>query len=162
MTKSRKKRNPENDPNEHLRLYHHPMRMRGAELDWSKEAFNWQIFEELCKIMCTQEEISAVMGLSHDTLQRAVEFRYCRRFKDVMKDLQAGGRASLRRNQFKLSETNAAMAIWLGKQYLGQTEKIEQIEQHGTLEEKYQLFLDMLDEIQDKFNTDSMSVSKDR
>ena len=28
----------------------------------------------------------------------------------------------LRRNQFKLSEKSAAMAIWLGKQYLNQKE----------------------------------------
>lgn len=28
----------------------------------------------------------------------------------------------LRRNQLKLSEKSAAMAIWLGKQYLGQRE----------------------------------------
>ena len=27
---------------------------------------------------------------------------------------------SLRRSQFKLAEKNATMAIWLGKQYLGQ------------------------------------------
>ena len=31
----------------------------------------------------------------------------------------------MRRIQFRLAETNAGMAIWLGKQYLGQTEKIE-------------------------------------
>ena len=28
----------------------------------------------------------------------------------------------MRRNQLKLSETNASMAIWLGKQWLGQRE----------------------------------------
>lgn len=27
---------------------------------------------------------------------------------------------SLRRSQFRIAETNATMAIWLGKQYLGQ------------------------------------------
>lgn len=31
----------------------------------------------------------------------------------------------LRRNQFKLSERSASMAIWLGKQYLGQKDSIE-------------------------------------
>ena len=34
---------------------------------------------------------------------------------------------SLRRNQFKLSETNVTMAIFLGKQYLGQSDKIETV-----------------------------------
>ena len=31
----------------------------------------------------------------------------------------------LRKNQFKLSEKSASMAIWLGKQYLGQRDTIE-------------------------------------
>ena len=34
---------------------------------------------------------------------------------------------SLRRNQFKLAEKSAAMAIFLGKNYLGQTDRFEQI-----------------------------------
>ena len=32
---------------------------------------------------------------------------------------------SLRRTQFKLAEKNPTMAIWLGKQYLGQRDNIE-------------------------------------
>ena len=36
-------------------------------------------------------------------------------------------RIKLRRNQLKLSEKSAAMAIFLGKNYLGQTDRIEQI-----------------------------------
>lgn len=36
-----------------------------------------------------------------------------------------GLKIKLRRNQLKLSEKSAAMAIWLGKQYLGQCEMIE-------------------------------------
>ena len=33
---------------------------------------------------------------------------------------------SLRRLQFRMAEKSPAMAIWLGKQYLGQTDKIDQ------------------------------------
>ena len=32
---------------------------------------------------------------------------------------------SIRRKQYNMSETNVTMAIWLGKQYLGQTDKVE-------------------------------------
>lgn len=32
---------------------------------------------------------------------------------------------SLRRTQFKLAEKNPTMAIWLGKQYLGQRDNVE-------------------------------------
>ena len=37
-----------------------------------------------------------------------------------------GLKIKLRRNQFKLSEKSAAMAIFLGKNYLGQRDAIEQ------------------------------------
>ena len=44
-----------------------------------------------------------------------------------MKELHECGKASLRRTQFKIAEKgNANMAIFLGKQYLGQTDKAEQ------------------------------------
>lgn len=36
-----------------------------------------------------------------------------------------GLKIKLRRNQLKLSEKSAAMAIWLGKQYLGQKDSFE-------------------------------------
>jgi hypothetical protein len=34
---------------------------------------------------------------------------------------------ALRRKQFELAESNPTIAIWLGRQYLAQTEKIEHI-----------------------------------
>lgn len=37
-----------------------------------------------------------------------------------------GFKIKLRRNQFKLSEKSAAMAIFLGKNYLGQRDSLEQ------------------------------------
>ena len=35
----------------------------------------------------------------------------------------ASGKVTLRRYQLRLAEKNAAMAIWLGKQWLGQTDR---------------------------------------
>lgn len=75
--------------------------------------------EKLASIMCTQEEIASFLGCSVDTLQRDKTF--CGVYK---KGLDAG-RMSLRRKQFKLAETNPTMGIWLGKQYLGQRDIIE-------------------------------------
>ena len=46
-------------------------------------------------------------------------------FADVFRQKRSTGQISLRRAQFRMAETNATMAIWLGKQYLGQTEKQE-------------------------------------
>lgn len=47
-------------------------------------------------------------------------------FAEVYQKENAKGKMSLRRNQFKLSEKSAAMAIFLGKNYLGQRDSIEQ------------------------------------
>ena len=41
-------------------------------------------------------------------------------FAEAFKKHSAQGKISLRRNQLKLSEKSAAMAIWLGKQMLNQ------------------------------------------
>lgn len=40
----------------------------------------------------------------------------------MFKKKSAGGKMSLRRYQFELAKKNASMAIWLGKQYLGQSD----------------------------------------
>ena len=82
---------------------------------------------KLAGIMCTDEEIAAMMSdqyerISVDTLtneNNGATFAECK------EKGQATGKASLRRNQFKLSESNAAMAIFLGKNWLGQTDKQE-------------------------------------
>lgn len=69
----------------------------------------------LAGIMCTQEEIAAVVKCSVDTLAR--------RFADEIKTGRMEGKASLRRHQYQRAVNGSdAMLIWLGKQYLDQKE----------------------------------------
>lgn len=91
-----------------------------------KERFKNQ-FEALCKIQCTEEEILAVLDCDLVTLNRWCRNNYGGTFSRARKKFMDGGKASVRRNQFKLSETNASMAIWLGKQYLGQTDEVKTV-----------------------------------
>lgn len=86
-----------------------------------KERFKAQ-FEGLCRIQCTEEEICGVLNCDDATLGRWCKTVYGRTFADVYKEKRQGGKASLRRQQFKIAETNATMSIWLGKQYLGQSD----------------------------------------
>ena len=86
-----------------------------------KERFKAQ-FEGLCRIQCTEEEICGVLNCDDATLCRWCKTVYGRTFAEVYKEKRQGGKASLRRQQFKIAETNATMAIWLGKQYLGQSD----------------------------------------
>ena len=84
-----------------------------------KKEIDYDVVEKLASIQCTQEEIANFLGLSVRTLQRDEEF--CRLYKKG----QDNGKMSLRRIQFKLAEKNTSMAIFLGKQYLGQKDVIE-------------------------------------
>lgn len=78
-------------------------------------------FEALCKIQCTEEEICSVLGVNTDTLVKWVKRQYgLKGFKEAFHRFSAEGRVAIRRIQFRLAEHNPTMAIWLGKQYLGQ------------------------------------------
>jgi len=84
-----------------------------------KIKIDYEIVEKLANIQCTQEEIASFLGVSVRTLQRDEEF--CQ----IYKKGQDNGKMSLRRYQFKQAEKNTSMAIFLGKQYLGQRDVIE-------------------------------------
>ena len=45
-------------------------------------------------------------------------------FSEAYKMFSAQGKMSLRRYQFKMAEHNPTMAIWLGKQILGQADVV--------------------------------------
>lgn len=79
-------------------------------------------FETLCYLQCTLEEMSDGLGCSEDTIERWCKRTYGESFADTYKKKRGNGKISLRRAQFRLAEKSAAMAIWLGKQYLGQKE----------------------------------------
>lgn len=89
-------------------------------------------FENLCAIHCTKAEVAGIFDCSEDTIENFCKKTYFDEdgnpmtFSAVYKKYSANGKASLRRTQFKLAEKSAAMAIFLGKQYLGQTDHIEQ------------------------------------
>ena len=80
---------------------------------------DYETVEKLAHIQCTYGEIASFLGCSVDKLKRDEEF--ITRYKKGAE----GGRMSLRRYQFKLAEKNVAMAIWLGKQYLGQRDNLD-------------------------------------
>lgn len=82
-------------------------------------------FENLCGLQCTKEEICSFFDVTDKTLERWCKRTYKAGFSEVFRQKRGKGKISLRRNQFRLAEKNANMAIWLGKQYLGQVDKIE-------------------------------------
>ena len=71
-------------------------------------------------MQCSLDEIAYALGCSSDTVERWCKREYKVGFADVYKKHSASGKISLRRYQFELAKKSAAMAIFLGKQYLGQ------------------------------------------
>lgn len=84
-----------------------------------KKTIDYETVEKLAALFCTQDEIAAFLNLDVKTL-RADE-----KFLELYKKGLEKGKCSLRRHQYECAKKgNSAMLIWLGKQYLGQSEKM--------------------------------------
>lgn len=86
-----------------------------------KADIDLKAIEAAASIGCTQEEIGYIVGCSDRTIMRR---------EDASEAFQRGHaamRTSLRRMQWKKAqEGNVAMMIWLGKQILGQKDRVEE------------------------------------
>lgn len=71
----------------------------------------------------TAEEIAGSFRISVDTLDRRLVELIGMGFAEIKKNVCGNAKLRLRRNQFNLTETNATMGIWLGKQWLGQKDE---------------------------------------
>lgn len=83
----------------------------------------WGDFEKLCQIQCTKLEICDWFDVEDDTLEKLVKEKYNKGFSEVFELKKGKGRIALRRRQWQLSETNVAMAIFLGKNWLNQSDR---------------------------------------
>jgi DNA-binding MurR/RpiR family transcriptional regulator len=73
----------------------------------------------LARIGCTHQEIATIVGISQATLRRRAKDEIAKGYDEM--------RMSLRRWQYEKAKSgNVAMLIWLGKQYLGQTDRNEE------------------------------------
>ena len=85
--------------------------------------FDQKNFEGLCQIQCTEEEICQFFGCSEKTLNKWCREKYGANFSQVFREKRGVGKISLRRAQYQAAiNGNASLLIWLGKQYLGQSE----------------------------------------
>lgn len=85
-----------------------------------KKPIDWSVVRKLCAIQCTANEIAGFLEMHIKTLARACKEMYGMTPDEKFSEWREGGKCSLRRKQWHLAETNAALAIFLGKQYLGQ------------------------------------------
>lgn len=73
--------------------------------------------KKLASFGLSTAEIAAVLDCSHDTIER--------RHKDSLKGGRERRNASLKRKQYEVAmDGNPTMLIWLGKQYLDQSDTL--------------------------------------
>lgn len=91
-----------------------------------KKQFDLEVVEKLGTLHCTMEDMAGFLGADHKTVEGRM--RDNPDFAAAYKRGLGKGQVSLRRRQFEAMENGSvAMMIWLGKQWLGQTEKIESV-----------------------------------
>lgn len=104
-----------------------------AKMGRPLKEYDVKTFSDLVGLGCNQEEICWFFRDENgkpaniDTLTRWCKRTFDMTFQEYYR--QNGGMAmkiKLRRNQLKLSEKSASMAIFLGKNYLGQKDSFEQ------------------------------------
>ena len=82
------------------------------------------LVEDLARIGCTDEDISEIARIHPSNFYRRKkkEEEFC----EALKKGRANMRMSLRRAQFRVAEEgNPTLLIWLGKQFLGQTDRLD-------------------------------------
>ncbi|MCJ7829332.1 MAG: AraC family transcriptional regulator [Dehalococcoidia bacterium] len=90
-----------------------------------KIEIDWKQLEAFCMIQCSLEEIAMFFGCSQGTIEKRVREQYGISFHEFFTQKRVGGLVSLRRNLFRLSERNAAVAIFLAKNWLHMKDNLE-------------------------------------
>jgi hypothetical protein len=112
-----------------LRTIHMPRKGRllsGKPMGNGDQAFDLDLeaIKRLARIGCTRKEIAAMLDIDVTTLY--LHERRNPLISDIIEKGLEQGRAHLRRWQHKAARRGQnAMLIWLGKQLLGQTEKVD-------------------------------------
>lgn len=86
-------------------------------------------------LQATAEEIAGSFRITTETLDRQLKSYFGFGFMELRKLVDGEGKLSLRRYQFQQAEKNASMAIWLGKQWLGQKDNEKTIVYTNPLQE---------------------------
>lgn len=86
--------------------------------------------DKLIGIQATAEECASWFDVSVDTIDRRLQEQFGMGFAEYSKQKKGKGKISLRRRQMQAAlDGNTTMLIWLGKQYLGQSEGGEIVKQ---------------------------------
>ncbi len=87
---------------------------------------DWDAFSKLLEFQATKRECASFFDCSEETIENKIRDKYGCNFSAFKEQKGGKGKISLRRRQFEVAMNgNVTMLIWLGKQWLQQTDKTE-------------------------------------
>ncbi len=90
---------------------------------------DWAMFDKLCMFHCTREEICNWFEVTDKTLSARCMEEYGLKFSALFRQKRSKGKVSLRRSQMQNAlGGNTAMQIFLGKNYLDQSDNKQEKE----------------------------------
>lgn len=91
---------------------------------------DWSTVSTMANNFCPVGDIAKVVKVDPDTLRIACRREHKMSLHDFVHQAQAGRRANLRQAQFALAIEGKCktMQIWLGKQHLGQMDRLEKLD----------------------------------
>jgi hypothetical protein len=88
-----------------------------------RKEIDWDAFEKLAKMQCTESEMCSFFEICEDTLNTRCKEMYGKTFSDTIKRYSDVGKMSVRRGQFRrVEEGSDSMIIFLSKTLLGMKE----------------------------------------
>ena len=91
-----------------------------------RSIIKWDIIDAVLSYNASKPDCAELAGISEDTLERAIKRKYKKTFTEYREVKKARIRYTLSKKQYEIAIAgNVTMLIWLGKQWLGQTDKNE-------------------------------------
>ena len=89
---------------------------------------DWKIVDAMLEADCEGTEVAARIGIHPDTLYLRCQKEKGMGFSEYLREKKANGNSLIKEKQFEAAtvDKDRSMLIWLGKQRLGQKDKLEQ------------------------------------
>jgi hypothetical protein len=118
-----------------------------AKMGRPLKEIDWEEFDKLCALQCPLSEIAGWFTCSEDTIENKCKSEKGMTFSEYYAQKKGTGKVALRRAQFNMSLKNPTMAIWLGKNWIDQSDKNEVKSTHEVGPESTAMLSDVLKEL---------------
>lgn len=96
-----------------------------------QKTFNWETLDGILQYGATVPDAAEILGVSEDTIERSIKKNHGLTFAEYRNKKMGRVRIKLLQKQIAMALNGSVpLLIWLGKQYLGQSEK-QEIEHAG-------------------------------